>query len=90
MTNEANENKNKNAELILNIENAVFRFLGEGVENRPKQTNQRDSKNFEWPNQQCGNFLNRMNALLSSATPKDLQDHRGQLQWMIAEFFPLL
>lgn len=36
MTNEANENKNKNAELILNIENAVFTFLGEGVENRPK------------------------------------------------------
>lgn len=36
---------------------------------------------------QSGTFLKRMNALIRSAKPKGPQDHRRQLEWMIAELF---
>ncbi len=35
-----------------------------------------------------GTFLKRRNAPVSSATPKDPEDHGKQLWWMTEEFFP--
>lgn len=44
----------------------------------------------EWPNRQSGTFLKGRNAPACSATPKGLKDHRRQLKWRSAEFFPQL
>ena len=37
------------------------------------------------PNQVFGSFLKRKNTLVSSATPKDREDHGKQLWWMTEE-----
>lgn len=59
-------------------------FLIVQKKNRPTR---KIAETLEWPNQQFGPVFKRRNVLASSATPKDLEDHRRQLNWVIAFVF---
>lgn len=51
----------------------------------PRKAPERSQKLQQWPNQQSGTLVEIRNALPSSASPKDVKDHRRQLKWMIVE-----
>ncbi len=75
--------KMRSKELSLSVKQAIIRLK------KTKQTHQRDSKNIRRGQNNClKTFLKRRNAPVSSATPKDPEDHGKQLWWMTEEFFP--
>ena len=65
-------------ELSLSVKQAIIRLK---YQNKP-------IREIAKTNQLFGTFLKRKNAPVSSATPKDPEDHRKQLWWMTEELFP--
>lgn len=74
---------------ILNMcSKEVLMWMKETIIRLKKQNRPIRETLQERPYQLFGTFLKRREALLSSAPPKNPEDHGRQLPWMVAEFFP--
>ncbi len=74
--------KMRSKELSLSVKQAIIR-----LKNKKKPIRE-IAKTLGVAKTTFGTFLKRRNAPVSSATPKDPEDHGKQLWWMTEEFFP--
>ncbi len=74
--------KMRSKELSLSVKQAIIRLKKQNKPIREIAKTLGVAKTTVW------NILKRRNAPVSSATPKDPEDHGKQLWWMTEEFFP--